>query len=584
MSLLDDVSIDQGRLAAHLDWFAGVRRDTGGPGEDAAAAYIVKQLLEAGVEVRVHEFDAYLSYPREASLTEADGTSLNLGVVTHSFAASTPAEGLTGELVYLQEADFSHSAGKLVLVDGLCTPITVLEASRAGVAGVVFVNQGEVVHNMIATTIWGTPSLDQLDRLPTVAAASISRPDGDLLKARLAEGPLEVRLTTQVDTGWYRSKLPEAIIPGSDGSTDEFVLVGAHYCSWEVGITDNATGDACLIEMARALQAQRRALKRSIRLCWWPGHSHGRYSGSTWYADNFFHDLADNCVAYHNVDSPGVRGATLYVARHTTAEVEAFCIDLIGEMTGQTTPEVHRPSRAADQSFLANGVPAFSTYPFLPHGDPDRKPWTGGCGNAWWWHSSADVRDKADEAILALDTRISIEGVSRLANAHVLPVDPRRSAQEAAGFVAEFVAATTGHLDATALSKAADELLAVATEFSELAQAEREDPSSNPVDINRGLMRFSRALLPAVYTKGGRHVHDPAEWSPLMRNDRSSLFPSLSAGFSLADLAGQHEFGFVKAGLVRQMNRVVDGFREATAICRAAIAAAHTRPPLVAQE
>jgi hypothetical protein len=584
MSLLVDVSIDEGRLAAHLDWFAGVRRDTGGPGEDAAADYIVKALREAGVEVRVHEFDAFLSYPREASLTEADGASLDLEVVTHSFAASTPAEGLTGELVYLPDADFRRAAGKLVLVDGLCTPITVLEASRAGVAGMVFVNQGDVVHNMIATTIWGTPSLDQLDRLPGVAAVSISRPDGELLKARLAEGPLEVRLTTRVETGWYRSKLPEAIIPGSDGSTDAFVLVGAHYCSWEIGITDNATGDACLIEMARALQAQRHALKRSVRLCWWPGHSHGRYSGSTWYADNFFHDLADNCVAYHNVDSPGVRGATLYVARHTTAEVEAFCVGLIGEMTGQTTPEVHRPSRAADQSFLANGVPAFSTYPFLPHEDPERKPWTGGCGNAWWWHSSADVRDKADEAILALDTRISIEGVSRLANAHVLPLDPSRSAQEAVDFVTDFAAATAGHLDVTALSKAADELLVAATDLSELARAAQDDPSSNPVAINQGLMRFSRALMPAVYTKGGRHVHDPAEWSPLMRNDRSSLFPSLGAGFSLNDLAGQQEYGFVKAGLVRQMNRVIDGFREAKGVCQAASAAAHTRRSVETQE
>ena len=578
MSLLDEVHIDEGRLAAHLDWFAGVRRDTGGPGEDAAAGYIVAQLEEAGVEVRVHEFDAFLSYPREASLTEEDGASLDVECVTHSFAASTPDAGLTGELTYLPDADFSDAAGKLVLVDGLCTPITVLEASRAGVAGVVFVNQGDVVHNMIATTIWGTPSLDQLDRLPTVAAVSVSRPDGERLKARLAEGPLTVRLTTRVETGWYRSKLPEAIIRGSDADTDEFVLVGAHYCSWEIGITDNATGDACLLEMARALQAQRHALKRSVRLCWWPGHSHGRYSGSTWYADNFFHDLADNCVAYHNIDSPGVRGATLYVARHTTAEVEAFCTNLIGDMTGQTSPEVHRPSRAADQSFLANGVPAFSTYPFLPHEDPERKPWTGGCGNAWWWHSSADVRDKADEAILALDTRISIEGVARLANARVLPIDPSRSAQEAAGFVADFAAATAGHLDTTALQQAADELLAAATALAERARAAQDAEEAETAAINRGLMRFSRALMPAVYTKGGRHVHDPAEWSPLMRNDRSSLFPSLGPGFALAELAGQHEYGFVKAGLVRQVNRVVDAFREATEVCRAATAASEATP------
>jgi hypothetical protein len=571
MSLIQSLhtTIDRDRLQSHLEWFAGVRRDTGGPGEVAAAEYISRILQESGVEVRVHEFDAFLSYPREASLLIAGSgqqEQQEYDCVTHSFTRSTPPGGLTGEITYLPDGDLSGAAGKIILIDGLCTPITVLEASKAGVRGIVFANQGDVVHNMIATTIWGTPSADQLDRLPTLSAVSISRPDADRLKVRLAEGPVTVRMHALVETGWYESILPEAIIPGTGPDAEEFILAGAHYCSWEYGITDNSTGVACLLELARALQANRDGLRRSVRLGFWPGHSHGRYSGSTWYADNFFHELADNCVAYHNIDSPGVRDATTYVARHTTAEIEGFCSDLINSMTGQADPPVHRPSRAADQSFLAHGIPAFSTYPFLPEGHPERKSWTGGCANAWWWHSSADTLDKADVDILTLDTRISATGIVRLANAEILPLDPNSAAREILEYATAFAAETDGHLDSARFVAAAETLLAASEELMQFAQSGLS--AQQRTQLNRTLMSLSRALLPVTYSKGGRHTHDPAEWSPVMHNTPSSLFPGLTTGLNLKALEGEDLYGFVRTGTVRQLNRAVDALNDASRLCR----------------
>ena len=553
------------RLRTHLEWFAGVRRDTGGEGEDAAVAYIESQLREAGIPVRVHEFDAFLSYPRSATLRTLGTDAIEFDCVTHSFSVPTGEDGLRAAIRYVPDNDFSNARGEVLLVDGLCTPITVLEASKAGVRALVFANQGDVVHNMIGTTIWGTPSADQLDRLPTISAVSINKHDGDALKARLAEGPVEVHMTTVVETGWYRSKLPEVVIePG--GAREEFVLVGAHYCSWEYGITDNATGDTCLLELARILHAARERLDRGVRICWWPGHSHGRYSGSTWYADTFFHDLADRCIAYHNIDSPGVKGATQYVARHTTAEVEGFCTDVIERVTGQSEPPIHRPSRAADQSFLANGVPAFSTYPFLPEGHPDRKAWTGGCANAWWWHSSHDTLDKADVDILALDTRVSLTAITDLTNATLLPIDPSAASAEILAYANEFAAVAGNHVDATTFTRAAEDLHGAAQAFVAHAR-ELRDPRAL-ADANKVLMRLSRILLPATYTKGGRYTHDPAEWSPIMRNAKSSLFPGLNPGLALDSLAGTDTYGFVKTGVVRHLNRTVDALREAARTCR----------------
>lgn len=563
--------VSRSNLEEHLGWLAGVRRDTGGEGEERTARYISERLQSYGLDVKVHEFDAFLSYPRNASLRVLGSHPFELNCVTHSFAQSTGPEGLAGEVHVLATADFSGMAGRIVLLDGLCTPVTVRQASQAGVAGIIFVNEGDVVHNMIATTIWGTPGIEQIDRLPQIVAVSVNREDGERLKELAATGSVSVRLDAEVETGWYRSKLPEVIIEGSGADRDQFVLVGGHYCSWEIGITDNSTGVACLLEMARNLHEQRDRLNRSVRLCWWPGHSHGRYSGSTWYADTRFHELANRCVAYHNIDSPGVRGATMYVARHTTAEIEAFCKNLIQDMTGQQEIEVHRPSRAADQSFVANGVSAYSTYPFLPHGHEDRRSWTGGCGNAWWWHSSADTLDKADSEILELDTRISLEGVARLSNARVLPLNPAAAAAEAAQSISQFCADAEDHLDLNELSAATRELLHAAERLQEQVRkvastSHGDDPHSEQQEVNAKLLRFNRLLQPVAYSKGGRYDHDPAEWSPVMSDVRSHLFPGLSGAEALSGLHGTERYGFLKASLLRQANRAADLFRQAAQV------------------
>ena len=47
----------------------------------------------------------------------------------------------------------------------------------------------------------------------------------------------------------------------------------------------------------RQLEANRDKLKRSVRICWWPGHSTGKFAGSTWYADAFARDVAVRVLA-----------------------------------------------------------------------------------------------------------------------------------------------------------------------------------------------------------------------------------------------------------------------------------------------
>lgn len=556
-------------LQRHLEWLSRVPRDTGEVGENQAAEYFAAELRAAGVPVTLHEFDAFLSYPIRATLEVLAPERMQLRCLTHSFARSTGPSGMITDLVYLPDGDVNRAAGSGALIDGLATPVTVLRASRAGCAAVIFANQDVMLHNMIVTTIWGTPGLDQLDRLPQIPVVTVNKADGERLKALLARGQgVTLRLVAEVKTGWFRSKLPEARILGTE-EPEAFVLVGGHYCAWEVGTTDNGTGNACLLELAKILWQNRASLRRSVRVCWWPGHSHGRYAGSTWYADTFFTDLAEHCIAYHNIDSPGVKGATKYVARHTSAEVEAFCRSVIERVTGQAKAPVHRPARAADQSFIANGVPAFSTYPFLPDDHPDRRPWTGGCANAWWWHSEFDTLDKGDKDILALDTKVSLAAVMELCNAEVLPIDHVATAREVHDFVQRLQDAVGTHLDLQPALDEAKRFLGAA-ERLETAKAGVRGPKARAV--NDLLLRLSRVLNAVIYSQSGRFQHDPAEWSPIMRATTSQTLAALARAGALPKLAGQHEFGFLRAQVVREQNRVVTALREATHLVEDALA------------
>jgi len=62
-------------------------------------------------------------------------------------------------------------------------------------------------------------------------------------------------------------------------------------------------GDATLLELARVLDAHREQLRRDVWVAWWPGHSTGRYAGSTWFTDEFAQELTQRCVAHVNIDS-----------------------------------------------------------------------------------------------------------------------------------------------------------------------------------------------------------------------------------------------------------------------------------------
>jgi N-acetylated-alpha-linked acidic dipeptidase len=566
------------RLQAHLKRFSTLHRETGSPDERAAVDYIVDTLRRDEIAIQVHEFRSFVSFPRDAALEVRAPESFALPCRPRSFSATTPSEGIEGELVFAGSLDEDRSKmifartggdadydgvdarGKIVLGTAGGPDGVKRAAENGAIAYIHMWPSGEdAIHEMIVTGIWGTPTPETIGRLPTVPALSIKKADGERLRSLMARGPVRVRVRARAETGWRTLPVTIADIPGAE---PEFLLVGAHIDSWYEGITDNATGDACLIEMARVLQKHRQRLRRGVRIAWWPGHSHGRYSGSTWYADFAFDDLRRRALAYLNIDSPGVRDTTIFDCRYNMGEVEELMKRTVPEITGQS-PNIRRPFKAGDQSFWGIGLPSLGAFRMLPLDHPDRAT-VGGCGAGWWWHSPHDTLDKADAQILAADTALYLTIAARVVMPPVLPFNFVPAAEDFIGLLRELHDAGRGSLpladlvaSAQALRDRAETLEALRVQMMAGSGRTSKKATARNTRFNRGLMALSRILNPALYTVEGPFDHDPALQIPML--------PGLQEVARLAGLAPESdEYGFLRTRLVRERNRVADALQTAT--------------------
>ena len=74
---------------------------------------------------------------------------------------------------------------------------------------------------------------------------------------RAAEQGGRASKSTQLDTGWRTIPVLVAEIPGRQ-APEEFVLLHGHVDGWHVGVGDNSTGNATLLELARVFWRHRR--------------------------------------------------------------------------------------------------------------------------------------------------------------------------------------------------------------------------------------------------------------------------------------------------------------------------------------
>lgn len=565
-----------------LKRYATLVRESGSADEKTAAAYLVERLTGFGIEPTVYEPELYLSVPRSCSLDVLGEDPVSLECKVPAFSCST--DGLEGELVAVTTGaiektsdlfqssaaiDPDHVRGKIVLADGYAMPKVVGQLQRAGAAGAVFVNPGHA-HEGIITDIWGTPGLSDRDRIPEFTALAVPCAAGAVLRERLAAGPCRVRITADLFQGWAACPVVVADIRGGG---DDFVLVHGHYDSWHEGIGDNAVGNAALLEVARVAHLLRDDLSRGVRVVWWPGHSTGRYAGSTWYADEFAMELRDHCVAQIDVDSPGCRWATAYDEVMWMAEAEGVARHAIRDGADAEARGM-RPLRAGDYSFNQIGLTGFfmllSNIPAEVAREKGFYP-VGGCGgNSDAWHTEGDTADVADLDNLLRDVRVYLDAVIRLTTSPFLPFDYRATVREIRDVVAEYGEATGGDFDVSPVLDECDCLLRALDSFYMAAEAAINEcgDRDHPPDVwpllhsyDRTQLALARELVPVSYCRR-RYFHDPALETPAV--------PDLAPLRQWPDLGDDADGrGFLRAEMTRGRNRVVDALKRARERLRA---------------
>jgi hypothetical protein len=370
---------------------------------------------------------------------------------------------------------------------------------------------------------------------------------------------------TEVTEGWFRSPIPVVTIPGTD-EPDAFVLLHGHYDSWDFGIGDNAVGDATLLEVARVLWQNRDRLRRSVRIAWWPGHSTGRYAGSTWFADRFAIDLYEGCIAQVNCDSPGCRWATEYQGISWMEETEPFARSVIHAITGKGA-RGERPHQAGDYSFNNIGISSFfmllSTMPDELREEKDYYG-VGGCGANIEWHTEEDLIHIADRDILLTDMRIYLASTMAAANATIAPFDFQRTLGGFEETLDRYQLAAGERFDFTPARDAVADLAAALRDFGQFCGDLANEPvTSEPVRrANRAIRRLARLLVPVNYTRGPAFFHDPAESIPPL--------PDLHVATQL-DATPSDQVGFVLTHLTRGQNRLVAALRDARRVLQDAM-------------
>ncbi|GAB7092822.1 M28 family peptidase [Halorubrum luteum] len=564
-----------------VERFADLHREPGTDDERAAAHYLERRFEEYGIPFERYEPEFWIGEPRSAALRvvsphreDLDTETDRPAIKAQSFSGSASVQGefcqlelpeaasvqeLRGaSLEDLGEADREFE-GKVVVVDQpILSRTLIMELEARNAAAYVLVHpHPEEPHYGVSMPVWGAiPRPEQREMIPEIPILNVARDVGDRLSA-LAAGDelLALEVETDVPRRWVECPLVVAEVPGeADPRSDDFVLLHGHYDSYDAGVTDNATGNAGMVECARVLNDHRDRLRRDLRIAFWPAHEGGRYGGSTWFVDQFAHELYDHCVAHVNFDSPGVKDATEFEEMTVwMAEADPLCRGAIDDVAGKDSTE-NRPRRSGDYSFYNLGVTGMlalsSSIPREVRDARGYHPVSGSGGDSEAWHLSTNTLDKADPDVLVRDIRVYLVVLARLLSAPVVPLDYRRTVANHLTTIQEYHEAAGDHFD---LSPVLEELRGLKDEL-ETFYAIVDAGAVSEKRANKTLRRLSRILVPLDFTENGRFEQDPAMYRP--------PYPSLADVRELENLEGD-EYRFRTKTLVRDRNEVVHQLRTA---------------------
>ena len=200
-----------------------------------------------------------------------------------------------------------------------------------------------------------------------------------------------------------------------------------------------------------------------------------------------------------------------------------------------------RPGRNSDQAFNGVGLP-------LMQFNHTRLAEDGGY---WWWHTPDDTYDKIDFDVLKQDTELYLAGITELVTTSWLRIDLGAETEALTRALRSRQDESGGALDlSTAIARVGELERALAQGSAVLENA---TPSH---EMNLAALAVLRPLHRIMFVPGSDHHPDPGIYSrPL---------PGLEPARILAEEdPGSDRYGFARAQLTREVNRVLEALDEA---------------------
>jgi hypothetical protein len=394
-------------------------RLVGSPEYERAARWAASQLRESGIRiVRVESYEIPNGWQRIAARSRIlQPVTRELHIASAGWAPSTARGGVTAEVALLSDlgpASLKQSIerirGRIVLVD---TDHAIPAEDRmafarlrdafqpledAGVVAVLLPNS--VPNNVLGDWVDTANARGTVLPLPV---AEIGLEDSLVLRRLVQQGGVTVQIEIENRvTGPVQVDNIIGEIRGRE-KPDEWVLVGAHLDSWDLGTgaQDNATGSVMVLESARSIAMLPMAPRRSIRFALWAGEEPG-IPGSAVYVNAHREELK-NCVAALNTDNGAGHPLGWKVARPDVREaVRPISEGFLKELGGDGLSPV---------------VDCGSDHcPFLLEGIPVLNLWVDTALYSELHHKGSDTFDKidflhfkADAAIVAVTAYVLAE-------------------------------------------------------------------------------------------------------------------------------------------------------------------------------
>ena len=574
-SILTALSVDNVR--AHVEHITKKipSRLAGSENGRRMAEYSAASLRAVGVEAVVQDLPGLVSFPERAEFKVLAPVEMTIEANTLGHSTPTPPDGVEGVLLDVFSGAFEEYEGK----DARGT-ITLSElsyhparhekqriAGLLGAAGCVMMNWGAPDNRAVpfgsVKPAWGNPTSDNVaTEMPTLPCIGIARTDGLRLRELCRKGPVRVWLRTHVENGWRPIQITTGQI--SVGASEDFVIVGGHQDSWfGEAATDNAAGNACILELARVFDQHKELLRRGLVFGFWAGHETGTMVGSSWFVDRNWDRLRDHAAAYLQIDQPACVGTTRWGTR-SNVELRGFHEAIERRLCPGREQVWRRATKIGDASFFGLGVPMMTGGGAFTEAELKA---TALANLGWWHHSLECTIDKVDFNWMSDHLRLYGAYLWELLTAPVLPF---HYAGVAAPFVERLkelaLAGKAVGLDG-ALARA-EQFHAAAARLDQAADRWRgryrkggvkdDEPAEH---LNRCMKRLGRLLIPLESTAIGTYGHDPYGLT-----SQTTMIPCLYDLPGLERVPQAEVRWMLETRLVRQRNRVADALGDACSL------------------